>query len=418
MKLPDLVATGWVEIKSHKMRSFLSVFAIAIGIATFFYTLSILSQRYRDIDRTAEISGKGRLDCYIPKPLSLDQYRQLLQNLPEGSSLSLRALEYNAEAIYKGKTINAFHIDGILPSFKDSAFVYKLEGRFFNWQDIENKHRVAIVIVYPRDKEKRRMFPEAVITQQDEKSTPLKDFVQHINLLNQQITIENQNFTVVGILRAPTVEQDFRSRGDQEMRQKIFIPYTTWYDILPSWRNYYDTEIRIVTGNESKTSPAHAALSNFLHAQFGLNFQFDIDLFRDKLRLDRRTAWKNLRSMIFIGLIAMVAGGIGIMNITMVVIFSRTREIGIRRALGATRFDILIQFLVEALLLGFCGAAGGMILGYLAVIHMADKASQMTFSWWVVAVSVFLALATSFLFALYPAYRASRLKPVDALKYE
>ena len=114
----------------------------------------------------------------------------------------------------------------------------------------------------------------------------------------------------------------------------------------------------------------------------------------------------------------MIAGGIGIMNITMVVIFSRTREIGIRRALGATRLDILVQFLVEALLLGLCGALGGMVLGYLAVLHMADNSRQMTFSWWVVAGSIGIALATSFVFALYPAYQAAKLKPVDALKYE
>ena len=73
---------------------------------------------------------------------------------------------------------------------------------------------------------------------------------------------------------------------------------------------------------------------------------------------------------------------------------------------------------MEALLLGLCGAALGMVLGYLAILHMADNADQMTFSWWVVAAAVLLALATSFVFALYPAYQASKLKPVDALKYE
>ena len=66
MKLPDLISTGWTEIRSHKMRSFLSFFAIAIGIATFFYTLSVLSQRYRDIDRAAKISGTGRIDIILP----------------------------------------------------------------------------------------------------------------------------------------------------------------------------------------------------------------------------------------------------------------------------------------------------------------------------------------------------------------
>jgi putative ABC transport system permease protein len=106
------------------------------------------------------------------------------------------------------------------------------------------------------------------------------------------------------------------------------------------------------------------------------------------------------------------------MNVTMAVIFSRTKEIGIRRALGATRRDILTQFLVEAMLLGFCGSIAGMILGYGAVLYLANNTKQMTFSWWVVALSILIAISTSFLFALYPAWKASKLKPVDALKYE
>ena len=130
MKLPDLIATGWLEIRSHKMRSFLSVFAIAIGIATFFYTLSILSQRYRDIDRTAEISGKGRLDTTVERPLSMDQYNQLLRMLPPQASLSFQTDEMFTSATYKGQILTGFFLQGLLPTWQDSAFVYQVEGRF------------------------------------------------------------------------------------------------------------------------------------------------------------------------------------------------------------------------------------------------------------------------------------------------
>ena len=81
MKLPDLISTGWTEIRSHKMRSFLSFFAIAIGIATFFYTLSVLSQRYRDIDRAAKISGTGRIDIITEHPLDMTQYYILVDTI-------------------------------------------------------------------------------------------------------------------------------------------------------------------------------------------------------------------------------------------------------------------------------------------------------------------------------------------------
>ena len=88
MRLPDLMATGWTEIWAHKMRSFLSFFAIAIGIATFFYTLSILSQKYSRLHDAAEIAGAGRLETKTFHPLTLVQYKDLKMRLPEGSSLS------------------------------------------------------------------------------------------------------------------------------------------------------------------------------------------------------------------------------------------------------------------------------------------------------------------------------------------
>ena len=116
-------------------------------------------------------------------------------------------------------------MEGILPSFQDSAFAYQVEGRFFNWKDIINKHRVALIVVYPRDKKERRVF-SAPTWAPDKDRIDLKEFVKRINLLNQSITIEDQSFTVVGILRAPTVDKDFRFRGDQETMQQIFANTT------------------------------------------------------------------------------------------------------------------------------------------------------------------------------------------------
>ena len=198
----------------------------------------------------------------------------------------------------------------------------------------------------------------------------------------------------------------------------MYIPYTTYYDIQPSWRDNSASTIRIVTGSESTTRTAASAAVSFLRSQFGINEKPQPKFFREEIRVRVKDALADLKKMLFLGLIAMIAGGIGIMNVTMAVIFSRTKEIGIRRALGATKRDILAQFLVESMLLGLCGSFAGMLLGYTAVVYMAADASQMTFSWWVVALSVLIALVTSFLFALYPAWQASKLRPVDALKYE
>ncbi|MCI5820527.1 MAG: ABC transporter permease [Elusimicrobia bacterium] len=423
MRLPDLMATGWTEIWAHKMRSFLSFFAIAIGIATFFYTLSVLSQRYRQLNRSAELAGVGRVDTQTEHPLGLTQYKDLKFRLPEGSSLSFTTTNewvwggrWNTQLSHKGQLLAGCIIKGIMPTWKDSNFVYRLEGRFINWQDVENKHRVVVLTVYPNEKEKRKLWSDG--DDYGEKTAKLTDYTQHHHLLNQQIVLRNETFTVVGLLHIPPAEQDFRFKKDQERDSTLYIPYTTWYDLFASDDGRGTTNIRILTGKESSARTAGKSLFSYLRSQFGPQEKPEIDFFYEKLEQQLKEAHKSLNNMLFMGIIAMIAGGIGIMNVTMAVIFSRTKEIGIRRALGASRKDILFQFVVEAMLLGLCGAIAGMILGYMSVLHLAEDTSQMTFSWWVVALSVLIALVTSFLFALYPAWQAAKLKPVEALKNE
>lgn len=422
MRLPDLMATGWTEIWAHKMRSFLSFFAIAIGIATFFYTLSVLSQRYRQLDKSAALAGVGRVDTQTEHPLGLTQYKDLSFRLPEGSSLSFttgnRWLWGSnwTQLSHRGQLLAGCAVKGIMPTWKDSNFAYKLEGRFINWQDVENKHRVVVLTVYPNEKEKRKLWSDG--DDYGEKIVKLTDYTQHHHLLNQQVVLRNETFTIVGLLHIPPAEKDARFKKDQERDSTLYIPYTTWYDLFASDNGEGTTNIRIITGKESAARTAGKSLSSYLRSQFGPKEKPEIEFFYEKLEERLKEARKSLNNMLFMGIIAMIAGGIGIMNVTMAVIFSRTKEIGIRRALGASRKDILFQFVVEAMLLGLCGAIAGMILGYLAVLHLAEDTSQMTFSWWVVAGSILIALVTSFLFALYPAWQAAKLKPVEALKNE
>ena len=422
MRLPDLMATGWTEIWAHKMRSFLSFFAIAIGIATFFYTLSVLSQRYSQLNRSAEVAGAGRVETRTNHPLTMVQYKDLKARLPEESSLNFTTDDYSVQQgwwnslYHKGNPLVGAMVYGILPSFKEADFVYRLEGRFINWHDVENKHRVLVMTVFPREvkKSKRYDWWDNV----DEHTQKVKDYSEHHHLLHQQVVLNDQTFTVIGLLHLPTESQDSRLSENREYSPTLYLPYTTWYDLYPQENDSRPVSIRVVTGRESSVRAAGGTLTSYLRSQFGPDEKPEITFFHEKIEERLQETRKSLNNMLFMGIIAMIAGGIGIMNVTMAVIFSRTKEIGIRRALGASRKDILFQFVVEAMLLGLCGAIAGMILGYLAVLHLAEDTSQMTFSWWVVAGSILIALVTSFLFALYPAWQAAKLKPVEALKNE
>ncbi|MCR4819722.1 MAG: ABC transporter permease [Elusimicrobiales bacterium] len=421
MRLPDLALTGWTEICAHKMRSFLSFFAIAIGIATFFYTLSILSQKYKDINRIAETAGTGRIDTETRHPLTMKQYYEIKKRLPENSSLSFVTQPeelYTWRTLnYKGNEITGASMIGVLPDWKNSNFPYRLEGRFLNWQDIENRHKVMLITVFPREKEQN--IRRRVLTIHNKKENIyLHDFTNRHHLLNQTVTMNNQQYTVIGLLHVPPEQTDPRLPIEKDWHMTIFMPYTTWYDAFSQENDNRKTYIRALTGNESTTDDAATAIYSYLRSQFGINEKPEIKFFHEEMQNRMRSARKSLNSMLFMGIIAMIAGGIGIMNVTMAVISSRTKEIGIRRALGASRKDILFQFLIEAMLLGLCGSIAGMILGYMALLHMAETTSQMTFSWWVIAGSIIIGLFTSFLFALYPAWQAANLNPADALKKE
>ena len=109
------------------------------------------------------------------------------------------------------------------------------------------------------------------------------------------------------------------------------------------------------------------------------------------------------------------------MNVTLATMYSRIKEIGIRRALGATKSDILLQFVIVAMMLGFCGGVAGVGLGWAGIHFLLQKAQRgevIAMPWWTPVLSLGIAVATGFLFSIYPAYQASKLDPVEALRYE
>jgi putative ABC transport system permease protein len=125
-------------------------------------------------------------------------------------------------------------------------------------------------------------------------------------------------------------------------------------------------------------------------------------------------------TILSLGVIAILAGGVGIMNVTLATVFSRIREIGVRRSVGATQLDILLQFVTEAMLLGALGGVIGIVMGLGCLLFIAeeglDKLERL--AWWHVLATMLISMGTSFLFSLYPAYTASRLDPIEALRYE
>jgi putative ABC transport system permease protein len=180
-------------------------------------------------------------------------------------------------------------------------------------------------------------------------------------------------------------------------------------------------EIQVETGSERTLGSSRRRIEAILKRRHRGEEDFEIKDMREEIESKMDDMRKYVKAGFALGIVALLAGGIGIMNVTLATIFARVREIGIRRAIGAGRSDILAQFLLEAAMLGAAGGVAGVALGlgglkWLSTLGGTRDVAQIT--WTQCAEGIALAAAVSASFALIPAYRASRLDPVEALKAE
>jgi len=237
--------------------------------------------------------------------------------------------------------------------------------------------------------------------------------------IGQTVRIRNIPFTVIGV----TIKKGQSSFG-QDYDDQVVIPVSTFASKLQGGlRNYINGMIYIGASNSSLTSKAEREISALLRDRHrlvpGAEDDFNIRNLAEMAASQAEATRTSSLLILAIGAISLLVGGIGIMNIMLVSVSERTREIGVRMAVGARPFDILAQFLVESLLLSLLGGLCGVGIGAFAVDKVASS-----FGWEapIRLDSVLIALGFSALvgvvFGLYPAQKASRLDPIDALRYE
>ena len=239
-----------------------------------------------------------------------------------------------------------------------------------------------------------------------------------INPLGMTVKINRQNYEVVGVLKSKGVG------GPQNQDEQIYIPLSTAQIRFGGAGNTSLQSISVQVVSADKMTLAKAEITAILRARRGLTAQQTASFTVNDLTQIAETAASTAETFTVllssIAAISLVVGGIGITNIMLVSITERTREIGIRKAVGAKRRDILMQFLIEALVLSLMGGILGILVGIggAQIITPLLGGSQSI----VTAQSVILALGVSIaiglFFGLYPAYRAARLNPIEALRYE
>lgn len=432
MRFSEIMRIALLEIRQHKMRSFLSFFAISIGVISIMYTLTLIySMNYR-LARAIEVAGPGRINVELKKRWEAQSDIEKKQGRDSLTYSDALALMHNFPQLYMvspymdkwvefsdGYFSDYIGVRGITTQWRRRGWVYKLKGRFLNQYDIDNNQRVCVIIKEGGWMKKPKWMKFYTY------SDPLQNYVKHNELLGKTIKLGSGLYRVVGILEEPPGEKNPRTFiGVGMWEPKVFVPITTAQKFLSGWGNGDGLDdidgIHVDTGSADTIEKYKRLIEEVLKSRHGKKLLFNIKDYREIMKDQMADKKRDMLTVLIIGIIAILSGGIGIMNVSLAAIYSRIKEIGIRRAIGATRRDIMLQFMVEAMLLGFFGGLAGVAVGFVGIHYLAYKGDQnmAMLSWWMPVAAVFVAVLTGFTASIYPARAAARLDPIEALRYE
>jgi len=416
---------GIEGLRSHLLRSLLSMLGIIFGVGAVIAMLSIGEGAKQEALEQIELMGMNNIivqDLQKDEDVDKDEKQN---NLSKGllmvDALAVQELnplvettvpvrDMSLDIRYKKERTKA-SVLGTTPEYARVMNYVPREGSFFNYLDVEETRRVCSL----GNGIKRELF-------------------YFKNPLGEKVKIGGQWFTVIGVMEEKSVSSSRERRLPvHDMNQNIYIPIST---SLKRFRSVGTKIIYTPTGRkvttESEINRFIARVSNVNRIQEAANIikatmqrrhnkveDFTITVPEALLRQSQQTQRIFNIVMVAIAGISLLVGGIGIMNIMLASILERTREIGIRRAAGATQKDILGQFLLEAVMLSFAGGMLGVVLGFVLTRIIAMYADWRTIvSWESIILAFCVSVGVGIIFGVFPARRAALMDPIEALRYE
>ena len=410
MSWSETLRTALAAIRAHALRSALTVLGIFIGIAAVILTVGLGLGTQRDV--SAQISALGS-DLLIVTPGSSTDASGVRGGF--GSSTTLTRAD--AEAL--ASPVNAPDVGAVAA---EKSAVLSLEAGDTNWTTTVTGTTAPWL-----DVRSRELAAGAFLTQDDDLSRAhvvvlgsqtATELFGTTSVVGQVVTVAGTDLTVVGVLA------EAGASGDANLDDVALVPLSTMAERLVggSTRDAVST-VYVQAASTDRLSAAYQEVQQTLLALHGVTdpARADFTVSSQDALVSTATAVYRTLTVLLAGIagLSLLVGGIGVMNIMLVSVSERTREIGLRKALGAPPWAIRRQFLVEATVLGLTGGLLGAVLGVVGARTLpALLGSTIVVSGAAVAGSVAVAVGIGLVFGVYPATRAARLAPIDALRVE